>query len=353
MKSKIILVFCVLAFVIMVANVSATWVDVYPSNFIEIQQLQERDLIVQSCCGNESFGEYLDVQLIFWLWVDKNFTDYNNKLNLSIRPFEFYYTGIDQDFSLYICNYLPSVLSDFNETSCDKKEIIKLLFEAPYSTKNFSEYIYTLNLPKFDSPRGYWVVAKYKILNFIKKNGDYHIAWMNTNCPQCTGEQTRYVILPSKDSILERVPENAEIGSSMINDNIDKWYVTIKGTGKSMIYYRDAFEINSQKFFWQFTAILITFIISLILTLYKKDIEDLSDRIKMFLFFVGSIVIMGCLFYFIKLPLNLSLLIIFIFAIITISLIILSKLYEYFMFDTIGENIQLWNFFECLFHIKN
>ena len=254
-----------IAFIFLLQLVSAIRISSSTSG-IKITSFDERDSIYRDLIGGP---ENIHINSTFYVEINNSDID---EIDLTLTPFEFSYMDDATDISVSIFdkNNNKIVLCDGINPFC---KLIKN--ETWYGdVKNFSQYTYRINFKKYQN-NAFRVFFEYNIKNFTKINGDYHIAWFNTQCEICTGDINRQIILPSVNSILERFPADAEIGSIMQNDDKDKWFVTLKGNKKQdLVYYKDSKEIKWSSFIWAFFGAIIGGILSFILKPFELELNE-------------------------------------------------------------------------------
>lgn len=270
MKIKYKLPIIFLFFLFLLPQVSANRIQIIPSDYVYVKYLDEIAAI-------DNNGD-LDVILGLDVFVSELLLEKYNNFTIKLTLTEPGYRGIESIKKIEICEWSKGGSTSRNINYLSPPYHIKTDCDSSVSFKKeispFSEISLTIDLPKYRYWKEYYIKIKYDLPKFIKKKGDYNFAWFGTSCsPQgknnCPDSKNinKYVILPSKDFLLEKIPTNADIHETIDEKSI----VILKGYESQYISFTNAWWLKNRTVIWALLGAMIGAVISFFsLLLYEK-----------------------------------------------------------------------------------
>lgn len=168
---------------------------------------------------------------------------YGSKENLSFR-----FSGriIDKadNFEAYLCD---KGLIDFEEEGINilclnKKQKISV---ETKKVREHIEYFFNLNTKDINKSKRYILEIRYVSKNFIEDEGDYHVAPFSSLSYFRKEEDPidirRWVLLPKETSMLDKIPDNAQIYRAN-----NKWRIILEDDDAKFIRFIDSKELDNK-----------------------------------------------------------------------------------------------------------
>lgn len=213
--------------------------DVYGTHTITKEDSLESEVVIKFDVTSDS---YLYVTMYFIPWEHMNNAPIEN-VHFALYESENYdgcpaHSGCIAERDRYNCN--------ISNTTRERL----FVREGFVYRQNYSQY-YIHFVPKTNKTQNFLLLINYSMPNFIFKNGDYSVAWLNLPDMKDKGYTVaNTMILPSEDDV-PRFFENAdEINRHYYNDNgkwVYRWKFTYVGGEDIILWYLNDQEIKERE----------------------------------------------------------------------------------------------------------
>lgn len=285
MQSRLKIILLTIIILLSAGLVKANIVQTYPIGEIQIQGYNERINLITNINGRED----ADLYATFQINIDSNNLS-ERIINISINPTEMRYMNLIGEIEMHICEDM-SYFNDFNfnESECKKADFSYSGTKGELASK---DYIYSLRIPKSNSVLNYGGYIHYKIRDFTDKKGNYHIINSNLRCSSCEGQIRREIILPSKTFYFEKFPDDSKLDSYLDDKNETIPFIILKGTELRTIYFSDVEEQEKARNLRDWSIIMITIGISMVLSWFQSlEEKSRSKKITCYLMIIEGLLI--------------------------------------------------------------
>lgn len=199
------------------------------------------------------------------LYVSPNISQYTNNFTFKFYPFEGTWHQPVKNFNVTICKGYSSGYGYFYVTIICDESPLQIFVNKTSMPNTPDEYEITFPIQNSSNYENYMVSVSYKLPNFVIKQGKNYIAWFGTVCqpgiPQCPPEGSifRVLVLPTEDSVIERIPDGARVDRPY-----NKWVILTSSYDYKQVWYSKSSETEIlTPFFWAFMGALIGVVIGI------------------------------------------------------------------------------------------
>lgn len=215
--------------------------------------------ITQIYASNSVHGNDLKLSIVAEIVANPtNFSIYRypQYFIITLRPFEFLqqppaknvrfdicegrYAGANPD-ELFISCTNKTEYKIFNDSSRVRCHLIN---NGKCEFLNYTDYYINVSLSPYplENWKRYVLEINYTLSDFILRQGDYNVIWLNfPNLNNMNIPLTNYILLPLPTSVPKNFPDNARIDMYK-----QRWAFTIEGIKDIFIWYNDVKELETK-----------------------------------------------------------------------------------------------------------
>lgn len=284
MNYKLMFAFLI-AIIIISVNVSGYSVSIWPD-----------EAKIESVYGTNVIQTNGDLKSNVWMLfnIPYNFSSIRDNITIYFEPWEridnepikYNEIMICDDFGNIGWNIDTGYDKPCNETynySISKDERQRnFISQGQVYLGNYSEYRITFTPKRSDTWQSFVFRIKYTVPNFIFKQGDYYVAWLNyPNMQNKYFQIKNTLVLPTKEDVPRFIPDAQEIErvGYLDNDRIFfRWAFVFDGGGEKIVWYSNDREIREKeeelqsKYTW--IGIAIGLVITIILLFFERLLFD-------------------------------------------------------------------------------
>lgn len=278
-KKTLLFILIISSFILISEKVSATDISYQASgSSAYIQDVQQRSSIEIDNLYSETA-----INIII---NNKTFIAHNPKsyFELDLKTFEQYKFFPFYNLNISVCeDYISRSSSNFKDIlyNCSKPINHNWLIK---DNEDFLQIIINLTDVKSES---FSIKIDYLIKDFIIHNGNYNVAWLENNF-QHGGTYLRTLVLPQNNSIIESL-HNFKI----IAQRNGSWVLELEKKDDALVWYRDAEKEKQSRNLRDWSLILITFGISLVIDnfFHFEEKKKKYDKITTLIFMITGFLI--------------------------------------------------------------
>lgn len=189
----------------------------------------------------------LTVHLTMSLNVPYSVKDYSNVVKIVINPSYFMNKPLPVINNFFVCEGTVSG-SNYFDSSYACTNNVSYSINTTYDSYNYAMARITINLPNETfQQKSYVIKMDYLLKNFVFEEGNFNIAWFNSQCNQngdCSQNWYKFITLPHNFVIQDLS------GSVQIRDRVvQSWILQMQGNGPVFIrFYNPSWVNNWQPF---------------------------------------------------------------------------------------------------------
>ncbi len=187
-------------------------------------------------------GDSLQVSLGIGLTINPDKINSLRNFTVIVSPFETSLHKSAKDITVEVCEGGIGGAS-FEEVmiGCEKRVNATIIPVSSNDPVNAREII--MHLDESETWKMYVIRVNYTLPNFLVTQGTNYVAWFTTRCnlgsDSCNGWM-RTVMLPTEDSVIERLPEKAEIDRYK-----GKWVIRTNSPDNQQIWFSKYSETDT------------------------------------------------------------------------------------------------------------